>query len=98
MATKAQIDQILDVRKLPLPAEPRVVDLKYETYVDSIGDDALRIWVILEDDTPSEQRSWAKVAPIEEAIHEALLKEDVRLWPYVDFRTRIEFEDEFRDS
>src|SRR4051812_14386045 len=98
MGNEARIDEILDFRKLDLPVSPRVVDLRYEPYVDSLGDDALWIYVILADDTPEEQRRWAKLAPIEEAIHEALLNENVRLWPYMRFRTWTELEDELRDS
>ena len=85
------IDEILDPRNLRISGPPRVIAVRTEPFVDSLGEDALQIWVILGDETPKKQRTWAVVEPIHRKVHDTLLAEGVSLHPYVLFRTESEF-------
>ena len=78
---------ILDPKKLRLPAKPKVIDIKVFPYVDHLGTDALRIWVILDDSTTREDRSVDNRRAIRRAIDEALLKAGIELFPYTRMLT-----------
>ncbi len=92
------LHEILDPRDLELPPLPKVVDIKTELFVSSTGADALRVWVILDDDTTDEDQSWLKVRPIEDAIQHAIQSAlplyGLEITPFVWFRTKSEFADE----
>lgn len=90
--------EILDLRNLKLPERPKVLDVRSELFLSSIGSDALRVWVILDDDTSTEDRSWKMLMPIENAIHDAIHAAmplyGVELSPYFWYRTAAEFAEE----
>jgi hypothetical protein len=69
------------LRKLPLPLP--VVDIELEDYVDAEGDDALRVWVILDEDTEDMSLSGAEVVRLKAAIRECLLRHGITVFPYV---------------
>lgn len=79
MRVHEEIQQFL--RKLPLPLP--VVDVELEDYVDSDGDDALRIWVILDEQTEDTSLSGAAVVRLKAAIRECLLRRGITVFPYV---------------
>jgi hypothetical protein len=100
-ATRVQADdlaRVLTPRKLRFPRTPRVVDVQYKPYVDSTGDEALRVTVVLADNTTEEQRTWRRIAPIEQAIFRALRRHGVELWPYVRFQTQSEMKHEAKGA
>src|SRR5215207_5422043 len=61
------LDELLDPATLRLPKSPRVLEIRHEPYTDWAGDEALRVWVVLSDDTSEAQRRWARIAPIDQA-------------------------------
>ena len=94
MIRDAELDEILRLEAITLPASPRVVGIKHSAYIDSEGRDALLIWVILHNATKASQRRWKQLEPVERAIRDALGKAQVDLWPYFKYRTRSEFNKE----
>ena len=70
---------------------PEVLDIRPLAYVDSLGDEALRVLVILSDDTKPAQLKWEKLGPIRQAIHEAVRTANDERHPYVRFMTRQEY-------
>jgi hypothetical protein len=85
------IDEILDPGNLRLPQNPRVVAIRSEPLDDPLGEDSLRVWVILEDATKKPERSWAAVEPIYRAIRDTLQAEGIPSHPDIVFRTESEF-------
>ena len=79
------------------PPVPRVVDMKFQLGRDAAGDNAVRIWVILDDATPGAQLHHVVFQPMEEQIRAAIgraLREGTQfqldLVPYVYFRLKSE--------
>jgi hypothetical protein len=81
-----ELKEILNPRNLNLPDEPRVEGIQFEPYVDSIGDPALQVNVVLEPFRIGERR-WKYLEPIENEIFRALQEAGVDRWPYVRFVT-----------
>jgi hypothetical protein len=73
---------ILDPKKLRLPPKPKVIDLKVSPYVDHHGDDALWIYIILDDATTRAERTGPNLNRIDRAISEALIAAGIDLFPY----------------
>lgn len=92
MIEQQTIDEILDPKSLPLPKEPEVVEIRYEPYVDHLGDDALWIRVIFAEGTPIECDPSA-LKKINFAIADALLEAGIELFPYIRYATRAELEE-----
>lgn len=90
MNTPADLTRILDPETLELPKKPRVVEIRTEPYVDSAGDDELRILVILEEATTGRDRTWKKLEPIQDAIFHALRNAHEPRFPYTRFLKRSE--------
>lgn len=90
--------QILDILQShefreQLPKVPRVERFQCEVYLDSTGDDAVRIWAIISESTPDSKREWKVIAPIEDAIRGALRKHRVSLFPYIEFVKQSELDE-----
>jgi hypothetical protein len=84
-----RISRALDLQRLSLPPRPKVDEIRWEPYVDSLGEDALRVWITLSDDTRDEDLRGTR-SPIQRAIHDALLREGIDLFPYLRFATHAE--------
>ena len=84
------IEEILEPTNLRLPIPP-IIAVRNERFTDVDGEDALQIWVILDDVTPEDQRTWAKVEPIHRKIVDTLASEGIPARPYIWFRTEAEF-------
>jgi len=78
-----QIQELL--ARLELPKRPTVVDITVTEDVDSLGEEARRVFVVLDENEPDEMRRWREVAPIRRIIHKNLVDQGIRLWPYVRF-------------
>ncbi|MEX2174220.1 MAG: hypothetical protein WD872_07650 [Pirellulaceae bacterium] len=83
MAVAEQAQAALDFRNIGLPPSPPVVGIEAEEYVDSAGQDALRIWVILDENTDVDQLPGRAVIALKGAIHDALLSKGIREFPYI---------------
>jgi hypothetical protein len=93
-ADDAELKRALSTKTLKgvLPeAGPTVVDIRHSAYVDGLGDEALKVFVILSDDTKSAQLRWDKLGPIRQAIHDAIRCANDERYPYVRFLTRQEY-------
>lgn len=76
-------ESLRDLR-LPLP----VTDIELEDYVDADGEDALRVWVILDERTEDRSLSGPAVIQLKAAIRDRLAELGVRVFPYV-FLTKV---------
>ena len=98
-ATEAQVDAALQqVVASWQKAWPRLSTLLRMLDLDWSGDEAIRIWVVLEDEDAPEGWPREQVEPIEEAIRGALKEAGVEAWPYINFRGKSEQEDLEREE
>jgi hypothetical protein len=81
-----RIASILRQMKLP----ETVVDLKHEFGIDSSGEPAVWIWVVLQDAVAGRPTFFSETQEIRERIKSVLRREGVRRWPYIRFRTASE--------
>lgn len=88
MDTVAQIEKRLNALKRKFPKSPKVVRFVIEDSRDWVGEPALYIWVLLASDSPREELTHDKLAPIDKAITTEL-QGDPR-FPYTRFRTEAE--------
>ena len=95
MSAAQQARQALDVRHLRerFPAKPEVVDVRFEVGLDSTGDEAVFVWIILSDKTPKRDFARDRLSVLEGAVRSALTEKQVYAWPYVRFRTESEQRD-----
>lgn len=77
----------LDVERLNLPAKPRIRRIVWEPYTEWLGDPALQVWAVLDDKTPSKDRSWKRLEPIERAIRKALHDLGEERFPHIRYWT-----------
>ena len=94
MVEDQKIDAALDPEALALPGRPRVVRILWEPIVDSGGDDALWLWVVLHDSTSDQEREWDVLEPVEDVIRDALARVDPGRFPYIWYRTEAEMKEE----
>lgn len=82
MEDTKQVQEAIEKLKLELPKE--VVDFEYEIGLDSTGDPALWIWLILE----QSEDAWSREnrAELRERIDKTLRDVGVARWPYIRFR------------
>ena len=85
--------KLLDPKKLPLPEKPKVVEIHVSPYVDHVGENSLRVWVILAEGTTREDRNVHDISAIRSAISETLLKAGIEEFPYMRLLMRSEIEE-----
>jgi hypothetical protein len=83
MAVAEHAQAVLDPNKLRLPASPRVLEIKVQEYVDWTGDDALQVWVTIAEETDVGRLSGRDVGKLDAAIHDALLADGIKEFPYI---------------
>ncbi len=94
------VDQrVVDALKLSdlkprLPRNPKVVDVRVEDYVDSDGEDALRVWVILDEKVIVEKVRGEDVGNLKSAIRDRIRELGVELWPYIRLAKQSELDEE----
>jgi hypothetical protein len=81
-------------KELAFPPEFKVVELRVEDYVTYDGDDALRINVILADETNEDQLDGQTVMDLRRAIQDRLAAIGVHLFPFIYLRKVTEPTDE----
>jgi hypothetical protein len=99
MAVDQTIQRVQDALKLSkmrskLPRDPKVVDIRVEDYVDTDGEDALRVWVILDESVDVENVSGDDVMAVKRTIHDRVRELGVELWPYIHMAKQSEFDEE----
>jgi hypothetical protein len=80
--------------KSKLPRSLKVVDIRVEDYVDTDGEDALRIWVIIDEDVDVEHVSGNDVMDLKRTIHDRVRELGVERWPYTMIAKQSEFDEE----
>lgn len=75
---------------LLLPPAPRVVRIDPEDYVDADGEDALRVVVVLGNETTDDQLLSDSMGQIQRAIRDALHDRGITKFPYIHFATEAE--------
>ena len=91
---RRKISDALRLEILNLPRTPRVKAIGWYEFADSIGESALRIVVILDNETKDEQRLWQDGKPIRERVASALRRNEIDQFPYVRFITEKELASE----
>jgi hypothetical protein len=94
--------KILDVLKLSelkskLPRDPEVVDIRVEEYVDTDGEDALSVWVILDESVDVEKSRVEDIIALKSAIRDRIREQGTSLWPYMHVAKQSEFDEEDED-
>lgn len=84
------IETVLRRDQLPLPDRPKVLDIQFRRVLDSMGEPALYITVVLDDATPDEDRRWAMLKPIRDAVQDTIWNAGIDRYPYVSFATASE--------
>jgi hypothetical protein len=81
---KTRARAALNLKKLKLPPKPRVLAIEVEDYVDWTGDEALRIWLVIDEDTTdAELQNGKAIVKLKGAIHDTLLAKGITLFPYI---------------
>jgi hypothetical protein len=80
--------------KSMLPKNPRVVDIRVEDYVDTDGEDALRVTVILDERVNAEKVNGQDVSDLKMVIRDRIRELGVELWPYIQLVKQSELDEE----
>jgi hypothetical protein len=100
MAVDQKILDVLNLSELrsKLPRDLKVVEIRVEDYVDTDGEDALRVWVILDESVEVEDLNGNDITDLKMAIHDRLLQQGVELWPYIRFAKQSELDEDDEDE
>lgn len=90
--------RIIDALKLSdlermLPRSPRVVDIRVEEYVDSDGEDALRVYVIMDERVNPLKVDGDDVTDLKRTIHDRIRGLGIELWPYIHLVKQSELDE-----
>jgi len=80
----------LDPERLNLPATPKVVEIRTDTYVNAVGGEGLEVLVVVEELSKAQQRDFSWERPFQVAIRSALHELGEVRFPLVLFVTRAE--------
>lgn len=99
MAVDLMIRKVQDALKLgkvksKLPRNPKVVDIRVEDYVDSDGEDVLRVTIVIDEDVDVENVSGQDLSDLVNAIRSRIRELDVERWVYVGFAKPSELEED----
>ena len=99
MAVDQMIQKVQDALKLSkmrskLPRNPKVVDIRVEDYVDTDGEDALRVTVVIDEDVDVEKVSGDDVTDVKQRHPRRIRDLGVELWPYIQIAKPSELEEE----
>lgn len=85
MSAAEKINAALNLEELAprLPPSPPVSRVQWEDYVDSDGEDALRVLVVLPDEVDEFKFDGRSITKLKTAIHESLQKHGIHKFPYI---------------
>jgi hypothetical protein len=81
--TRDTLKDALNIGSLSLPPSPPVIDIKAAEYTDTSGDEALRVWVTIAEDTDENNFSGEAIIKLKSAIQESLIAHGIHVFPYV---------------
>jgi len=95
MPVDQKIRNALKLSKLKskLPQNPRVVDIRVEDYVDTDGEDALRVTVILDEGVEVEKLRAEDISALKRTIRDRVREQGMDLWPYIWFAKQSEIDE-----
>lgn len=98
MAVDQMIQKVQDALKVSkmrskLPRQPKVVDIRVEDYVDTDGEDALRVRVILDESVDVEKVDGDDIMAVKRTIHDRIRGLGVELWPYIRMAKQSELDE-----
>ncbi len=94
MSTVQAARDALEVARQSFPKAPRIQRLMVEEEIDMEGRDALRVTVVLPDDTRDEEFTGDNLLALRWAIHQALEAKGIKLFPYLFYATEQELAEE----
>lgn len=99
MAVDQMIRKVQDALKpsklrSKLPRSPKVTDIRVEDYVDTDGEDALRVTVIIDEDVDVEKVGGHDIGDLKSAVRQRIRELGVELWPYVQIAKQSELDEE----
>ena len=99
MAVDQMIQKVQDALKVgklksKLPRSPKVVDIRVEDYVDTDGEDALRVTVIIDENVDVEKVHGDDITALKRASHDRVRELGVERWPYTHIAKQSEFDEE----
>lgn len=87
----------LENAKESFPSPPRIQRLLVEDEIDMEGRDALRVTVVLPDDTRDDEITGGHTLELNWAIYQALRAKGINLFPFVFYATERELAEEAED-
>jgi cytidylate kinase len=97
MTVDQKIREALRIKELKLPRNPKVVDVRIEDYVDTSGEDALRVWVVLDEKVRVEKITGREVIDLKMAIRDWIREQGIELWPYLHLVKQSELDEDDED-
>lgn len=85
---------VLQSAKKTFPKAPRIQRLVVEDEIDMEGRDALRVTVVMPDDTRDDEIAGGHTLDLNWAIYQALQAKGINLFPYVFYATERELAEE----
>lgn len=84
MPVDTRVQDALRLESLNLPPRPRVIAIEAEDYVDYSGEEALRVWItIAEETTDEELRNGPATIQLKNAIRDSIRAKGITLFPYI---------------
>lgn len=83
MLVDKRVKAALDLKRLKLPAYPRVLRLEAEDYTDSSGDDSLRILAVIDDATELKPEIGPAVDEMKNRVRESLRQHGIDKFAYI---------------
>ena len=90
MAVDEKTIEALDLTKLSLPPSPPVSRIEVEDYEDSLGEPALRLLVVVRENTDMTKVSGEQIGEVKAAIRENLAAHGISRFPYIFIATEEE--------
>ena len=98
MIHRKQESPTFDPKALRLPSSPKIVELRGESMSGSNGEEALRVWVVVESLTKKQRTDYGWTLPIRRAICRELDRmQDERL-PVLFVRLKSDMEEDRRQK
>ena len=97
MAVDQMIQKVQDALKLNQvkskpPRNPKVVDIRVEEYVDSDGEDAMRVTIVIDEDVDVENFDGDEITALKSAIRERIRALGIEMWAYIQIAKPSELE------
>jgi cell division GTPase FtsZ len=77
-----------------VPKSLGVVEIRVGEYVDTSGEDALRVTVILDENVEVEELQAEDLTTLTREIRKRIRDQCIELWPYIEFAKQSELDEE----